>query len=1064
MVANRKSIIVLGLFIITIGLPASHQLTTDHWPLTTVFGQSATATLSGTILDETGAVVPDVKVTVLNVSTTLRRQATTSRDGSFTIPLLPPGRYKVTAEREGFATVQVPDVVLNVNDQRAFLIQLKAGVVSETITVTGVSTIQESAEVGTVVDRQFVANMPLNGRSLQSLIALSPGVVIAKTTRTVGQFNVNGQRTTANYITIDGVSANIGISPAANVNQGPAGALPGFTASGGTNNLVSIDALEEFKIQTSSFAPEFGRTPGGQISMVTRSGTNEFHGSLFEYFRNDALDANDWFRNALRLPRSPLRQNDFGGTTGGRIFKDKTFFFVSHESLRLLQPLTAQREVPSLAMRQSAPAALQPILNAFPLPNGPTTATGLAQFNSSFSDPSNTDATSFRIDHNIGKKLVIFGRYNISPSEIAQRRSGMNTISVTKQDTQTLTGRATYIFSPMVTNEFTANYSRFRATFYTYLDDFGGAVVPPDSALLPSFVNRDNAFVGYSLSFGITPSLLLGLVNNNFQRQINLIDSVSVLAGPHQLKFGVDYRRLFPIRTPSSAAFQFSFANAAAVTNATVSTFAVVASAESRPIFDEISFFAQDTWKPTRRLTLTYGFRWDINPAPSEASGNLPLNAIGLDNPATATIAPRGTKAYKTTYGNFAPRLGLSFLLRDKAGRETVLRGGIGIFYDTGNGQAAFGIGAFVPFQNFRSLSNTPFPLSAANLQPPALDPGPPYPELVGIDPNLKLPYTAQLNLAVEQSLGSNQTFSATYVGAFGRRLIRTLRLPTPTNLNARLIYAIRNESFSDYHAMQLQFQRRLSRGLQVLSAYTWSHSIDDASDDVVFPSPVRASSDFDIRHVFSTAVSYNLPTPNLGRGAALILKNWGIDLIARAQSATSFDLVARSLINAGGIVQNIRPNLIPGIPIWVDNPSAPGGRVINSTAPSAAQVAAAGCVASAPSTPAKGAFCTPPLGTQGSLGRNVLRGFPMRQLDFSWRRQFTLTERFNLLFRGDLFNIFNHPNFADPIGALTSGSFGRSTTMLANGLGTGGVTGGLSPIYQIGGPRSVQLSLKLQF
>ena len=226
--------------------------------------------------------------------------------------------------------------------------------------------------VSTVVDQTFVKNMPLNGRSFQTLINLSPGVVaIPSNPENGGQFSVNGQRGSSNYWMVDGVSANVGIgvtTSGSGTGNGLGGALGSFSVLGGTNSLVSVDSMEEFRIQTSTYAPEFGRTPGGQISIVTRSGTNQFHGTIFDYFRNDILDANNWFNTSITppLPKAKERQNDFGGTVGGPILKNRTFFFFSYEGLRLRLPQTALATVPDIAARQSAVPVMQPFLNAFP--------------------------------------------------------------------------------------------------------------------------------------------------------------------------------------------------------------------------------------------------------------------------------------------------------------------------------------------------------------------------------------------------------------------------------------------------------------------------------------------------------------------------------------------------------------------------------------------------------------------------------------------------------------------------------------------------------------------------
>src|SRR6266496_2483022 len=303
------------------------------------------ATLSGTIEDQNKAAIPGVQVTIENTGTTLKRETTTNHEGSFTVPLLPPGHYVVTARRDGFAPVQINDVVLNVGDQKALKIQLKAGDVNATVTVDlNAETVRTDGSVGTVINRQFVANMPLNGRSLHALIQLTPGVVLTTASGSPtgnGQFSVNGQRTTSNYFMVDGVSANTGMATSTTGFPGASGSgqTPGATALGGTNSLVSLDALQEFRIETSTFAPEFGRTPGGQISLVSRGGTNQYHGSASEYLRNEAMDANNWFANANRQPKPKERQNLFGGVFGGPIKKDRLFFFGSYEGLRLQQPV-----------------------------------------------------------------------------------------------------------------------------------------------------------------------------------------------------------------------------------------------------------------------------------------------------------------------------------------------------------------------------------------------------------------------------------------------------------------------------------------------------------------------------------------------------------------------------------------------------------------------------------------------------------------------------------------------------------------------------------------------------
>lgn len=1025
---------------------------------TVALAQSSTATLSGTVEDQTGALVAGASVALVNVAQGSQRLATTNNEGRFIFPLLPPGQYSVTATREGFAPVEVKNVALNVNDQVALRITLTIGEISQSVEIVeGASLVNESAEVATVVDRQFVGNLPLNGRSVQALITLTPGVVQTRvSSNDLGQFSVNGQRADSNYFTVDGVSANLAMSGTANQGQTLGGTLPGLTVFGGTNNLVSVDALEEFKVLTSSYAAEFGRSPGAQVSMVTRSGTNDFHGAVFDYVRNDLFDANDWFANRNGFAKPPLRQNDFGGIFHGPILlprfgeggrqpwydgRNRTFFFLSYEGLRLRQPqVISLAEVPSMNLRQTSPPRIQPYLNAFPVPNGAELSNGLAHFSATYSSPATLDATSIRIDHNWGAKFGVFGRFNHAPSETTSR----STLQLSSPRTvafkmRTFTIGAT--FSPTATthNDLRINYSDNAAGAFFALDSFGGAVPVADSALFPSFASATESQVVFSLSFGARPELRVGATTSSIQRQLNLVDTFSRLIGDHQLKFGVDYRRLSPTFRLSRYFQQALFSNANAVRNATVSSLGLLANRDAEPRFLNFSAFGQDTWRASQRLTLTYGLRWEINPAPSGAGGDDAYTATGLDNPATMTLAPRGTPLYNTSYLNLAPRFGIAYMLSRRTGLETVLRGGAGIFYDMGTGQSTLGF-TQPPFSTNFLLplpTNVPFPISDAAAQPPPF-PNPPFASVAAFEPDLKLPRTYQWNFAVEQSLGAAQTLTASYVAALGRELINVRRLVNP-NATFQNVQVVGNEATSDYHALQVQFQRRLSRGLQALASYTWAHSLDDASSDFGIGLD-HASSDFDLRHSLSAAATYDIPSPRQ-RFARVFFGNWSIDAILRSQSATPVDLIARSFFNVFNETINVRPDLISGQPLYIDNPQAPGGRVFN-----------------------RAAFAIPPASRQGTLGRNVMRGFPLKQTDFSIRRRFGLGERLSLLFRADVFNVFNHPNFADPNNSLSSSTFGQSTVMFGRGLGSGTFGAGLSPLYQVGGPRSMQFSIKVQF
>jgi Carboxypeptidase regulatory-like domain/TonB dependent receptor len=1038
--------------------------------------QSTNASLTGRVTDPSKAVIADARVAAISVSTNVRYQTTTNAAGEYILANLPPGSYCLEVEKPGFKKLIKPGVVLHVQDALAIDSELTLGELSESVTAAaGVLPMDTtSGTVSTVVDRTFVEGIPLNGRSFQTLILLTPGVVVtAAAFDDQGQFSVNGQRADANYFTVDGVSANFGVTGYFPLVQTAGGALPALSASGGTNSLVSVEAMQEFRIQTSSFAPEFGRTPGGQISIVTRSGTNSFHGTLFEYFRNDVLDANDWFSNFNHLPKPAERQNDFGAVFGGPVFKDKTFFFFSYEGLRLRQPATQESVVPDLAVRQQAPASIQPYLNAYPLPNGPAVRTGAAQFNGSYSDPSSLDAYSIRVDHAINSKVSLFGRYNYSPSYLNQRPSNqgfepnLSTIQLFSSSVQTLTVGSTQILTDRISNEVRANYSNDRFGTKFSMDHFGGAVPLADSVLFPSgFSSANSVFSVEILGVG---ELIKGLGAKDEQRQVNVIDNVSWAKGSHQLKFGVDYRWLSPFVTPSAYR---QFSEFSGLTNqpggALSGTTLLGASFEDSSdtlLAHNYSFYGQDTWKLTPRLTLTYGLRWDINPAlKGKNLANQPFTVTGLNDPVNLALAPRGTPLYGTTYGNVAPRVGAAYQIRQAANWETVLRGGFGVFYDLGYGSLG-GASSYFPYEASKIIPAAAFPLSPQDATPPVQTTNPPVSAgILVADPHLKLPRTYQWNFALEQSLGSRQSISFTYIGADGRDLLRSTVLYN-ANSNFPYVNLTTNTASSYYDALQVKFQRRFSRGLQALGSYTFSHSTDIASTDAfatylntpssgAYPNIDKGDSDFDIRHSFTAGVTYDLPAPGPQKALRAAFGGWSVDTFVLARSAPPVDVVGAPYFAAGTALYP-RPNLVRGVPQVLYGSQYPGGKAFNNT------VILAACPDGLDQV---GAWCPAPAGTQGDFGRNVLRGFGATQADVALQRQFHLTEKVDLRFRSEFFNIFNRPNFGNPNNNLTDPLFGHSTQTLASSLGSGGANGGFNPLYQIGGPRSIQLALKLQF
>ena len=1044
--------------------------------------QLETATVSGQVVDPSGLGVTGAHVKLVDIDRDTSTTATTNNSGLYTFASVRPGRYRMEVDAAGFRIVNVTGLTLNVQDHIEQNFRLQIGSVAESVTVEAsaqqVNT--TDATVSTVVDRQFAENLPMNGRSFQTLIQLTPGVVLtASNTNDNGQFSVNGQRAASNYWMVDGVSANIGvgITGSGQPGNGLGGGLGSFSVLGGTNSLVSVDAMQEFRIQTSTFAPEFGRTPGGQISIVTRSGTNQFHGTVFDYLRNDLFDANNWFNTSVTpaLPKAQERQNDFGGTLSGPILKDRTFFFFSYEGLRLRLPQTALTFVPDVTARTNAVPAMQPYLNAFPVPNGPdNTATGVAQFNASFSNPATLNAYSLRIDHKLTDKLALFGRYNYSPSEIVQRGNGssLNDVSPIRINTQTATIGATWAISPTVANDLRFNYSRTNASGNHYADDFGSAI-PLASLPFPSpFTSQDGSFFFDVFSLGTGGNYYIGQFQQNLQRQINIVDGLSLQRGPHTLKIGVDLRRLSPLSAPFAYQQEALFFTVPSAASGDVFIGGVASSLGTTFLFRNLAVYAQDTWHVSTRLSLTYGLRWDVDFSPQSLNGPnfAAVTGFNLSDLSNLALAPAGSPPYKTTHGNFAPRFGLAYQFSQNPSWQAVLRGGFGIFYDLASSEAGNIVGfANYPFGTEAFNFFTTFPLNSVQSAPPPITPpnATNSEELLAFDPNLKLPYTLQWNVAFEQLLGREQTVTASYIGSVGRRLIQSAFISSP-NPNLFQAELVTNAATSNYNALQLQFQRHISHGLQVLGSYTWSHSIDTASAgslgsasnalvSALNPAANRGPSDFDIRSSCSVGLTYDVHAPKTNTFVSAILRNWSSENIFQARSAPPVNIYydPNSFADSiQGFETQVRPDIIIGRPFYLYGSPYPGGKAFNPEA-----------------------FTAPPVDpvtglpiSQGNLPRNALRGFGAYQWDFAVHRDFPIHEAIKLQFRAEMFNVLNHPSFGQPYGDLgspmaVSPQFGLSTQLLGQSLNTGNLGGGaFSPLYQIGGPRSIQFALKLFF
>ncbi len=1024
--------------------------------------QSSSASLSGIVVDPQDGVVASATVTLIDPARGSKRQAISNASGAFSFSQVAPSTYEIAIEQPGFRRARLTGLVVNANDQRSVRVRLDIATRDEAVAVTAEAPlVRESPAVATSVDRQFIENQPLNGRSFQALIQLAPGVVVTPASIvTQGQFSVNGQRPGSNHFSVDGVSANFGLPAATSPYEGAGGSVPSFSAQGGTSSLASVDAVQEFTIQTSTYAPEYGRQPGAQVAIVTRSGTNALHGSAFNFFRNDKLDANSWFGNLNGVKRPALRQNDFGFTAGGPVLvpkvfdgRNRTFFFVSYEGLRLIQPvvLTGAR-VPSLAARQNATGVVKSLLEAYPLPVAAPLADAPLEtpYTAGFSNPSRLNATSVRIDHALSSRFTVFGRYNNAPSESRERArfAAASFVARLPNETQTTTVGSTMLFSPNFNNEVRFNFSRSLAGQIYEQDTFGGAKLLSNDLLFPSFANPAKSLYYLTIGGNDENTISPGTFSRNVQRQINVVDSASWTHGGHTVKFGVDYRRLAPTIGGREYGKTLSVPTITQLATGIVPSGTVTQiPGFLEPRYQNFSAFVQDAWRLGRRLTLTYGLRWELNPAPT----NTPARTVtGIDNPSTAVIAPQGTSFYSTNKRDFAPRLGIAY--QPFAGRATVLRGGFGTFYDLGYTFLGLALTPTqFPFARSRTFANTPIQDPVFFAEVPPLNQNPPFPRLFAYYPNLRTPRTYQYSFAVEHPFGAVNSLSLSYVGAAGRKLNRVESLVSAVLRNPSFtrVDAVSSQAYSNYNSLQAQFTRRMSKGFQALMAYTWAKSLDTASDESIanFQAPSsrysvdndRGPSSFDIRHTFSGSASYEIPTLFQSRAAKAILGGFAFDSIVRMRTAPPVLVVSGRDALGLGLTNVSRPDYVTGQPLYLEGAGYPGGRIFNRAAFDA----------------------TTPLaqGRQGSLGRNTLRGFGLQQVDLSLRRRFRISETIGIDFRADAFNILNRPNFGNPTGVMTSSNFGRSTAILSTG-----VTGGQNPQFQIGGPRSLQLGLRLQF
>ncbi|MCI0621285.1 MAG: carboxypeptidase regulatory-like domain-containing protein [Acidobacteria bacterium] len=1012
------------------------------------FSQSATGTILGTLKDPSGAVVPGVKVTVVNQGTNLSRSVSTSESGDYTIPLLPLGTYEIRAERNGFKTSVVSGIVLRVDQLARVEMDLEIGEASQEVSVSGESPLvqTDSGSIGQVIESRQIIALPLNGRNFMQLTLLAPGFV-----------NTRGDSLRQSY---QGISPSANGTRAENNNYTLDGTSNTEHWTGNVTSVPPLDSLQEFKLQTANYSAEYGQGGAAVINIATKSGTNQYHGSLWQFHRNDNLDARNFF-----APVKPeFKRNQFGGTLGGPVIKDKTFFFGSYEGIRQRKGLTITRLIPTPEelngdFSRSTGAAPRDPLTGQPFPGRiippnridptskkiaesffprPNNSDPIRNYIVSPSEESDTDNYSVRIDHRLSSKGTLFGRYNDNGA------SGLTPggwVGCCDREIDTAGRQAglgySHVFAPNVVNEFKfgANWVR-----KTGRDSSFGTDIPAQLGL--TGIPSDD----YAKTFIFLSVTGYGVPSVNVSSDVALdtfawSDNLSYTRGSHSFKMGVEFSQYrFNDFTAPNVPLNMQFGGTFSGNG--LADF-LLARARSlgisfrQPRF-EIAFntaeaYVQDDWKAASNLTLNYGLRFTTQSPTTEADDEY----VGFNTQTGALMIPRTANLplflgkvelidRRTLFDRdikFAPRFGFAY--RPFASDRLVVRGGYGIF-------------TVLEIANThrQPATNAPFRLiygATDNTTGFGWNDGRPTPEQVAagfasgftlqiINPEWANGYLQNWNLTLEQKLASETVFSVGYVGTKGTHLSENMggfnnpppglgaiqaRRPYPNYAGITLLH---NPSNSVYHALQTRLERRYSTGLTLLSSYTYGKALGDSStlngnftQDPRCRACEKGRLLFDVRQRFVNSFSYELPWgPGRkfwnGSGALTnILGGWVVSGIMTFQ--TGFPLTVTTIDNANTGGQN-RANLVAGA-----NPN-PKDRTIDAWIP-------------------RSAFAQNPAFTYGTSGKGIVDSPGINQIDLSLIKEFRIREGSKLEFRVDFFNAFNHPNFGNPNTNFNSGAFG---------------------------------------
>jgi hypothetical protein len=1101
-------------------------------------GQTFRGTILGTVTDTSGAAVSGATVSVKNTGTGLLRTVNTGDDGSYSAPELPIGTYSVTVEKSGFKVGLVNGISVEVSTERRADVVLQPGDVSQTVEVSGDTLPQvesTSNTLGGIIESTVVTNLPVNGRDYQKLIFLVPGVAgspdqITDSPGSYGIFSVNGARGRSNNFLLDGTDMNDGYRNDPAINEAGVFGTPA--------TILPIEAIAELRV-LSNFEAEYGRSAGGVVNIVTKSGTNDIHGTGFEFLRNNALDARNFF-NQVGSPQNPFHNNQFGGAIGGPIRRDKTFFFVDYEAMREKGAESSTACVPTAQDIATATAAnggpVNPVIaallakNPWPAPNlggscltdgidGQTPVTANVSLATPFSN--RVDSAIVKIDHNINEKNLLTGRYYIGDSSQSFPLAlvggglvpGYNTATPTRVQLISISYVST--ITPSVVSEVRLGWNRFAEGFFPQDRNFDPTSIGLDT-LDPSSGNASPYNFGLpkiSIS-GLAP---IGADNGDPRQRVDTnwhyIDNISWKHGKHDIRFGYEFRR-----TSISQIFNRGFRGSLAFSTTTDSTTGLVTATglqeflagtptggsqrqgntNRNTVENSHAGYIQDSYRWKKNVTLTFGLRYDYFGIMQEKQGNF----TNVDTATGLGVLVGQSRLYQPDYNNWGPRVSLAWDVTGKG--KTVIRAGYGIFYDAFSqdmfmGHLPFNSG-FDPGPAYSGFG--PNPISSASANPGPITAGfpvygfaRPMGDAFGVDPHIRTPYMQNFNLNFQQELTRKTVFQIGYVGSNGHKLFRFRDINQPTQgqidaadlactciniydvprhyASSPFFYINYQESSanSNYNAMQTSLRLTDWHGFTSTVNYTWSHSIDDASDGEDYvpnasqpndsTAPIgsnRGNSNFDVRNRFTWNFVYQFP--NRKGSWQRVTDGWGLNGIVTVQSGQPFQLNYNFEDDYDGSGEGFgRPDVVGPI-----HYSSDPTQYLDLTS------FAVPCTYPASGGSGFADSCAPGSRHFGNEGRNSLIGPHFRQFDFSIFKNTAITERIKLELRFEAYNLFNHPNFANPYlpsfiaDAAQNGVGGNGRSLGALRLTATGDVGIGYPFLGSGGPRGLQIAAKISF